>query len=154
MPFVLYAIFAGEDRLVRFFPDEALYYLQPAANFAAHGLASFDGVHTTNGFHPLNFLIVAGLALLFPSALRFSATFALHSGLLVAALMLVTGYLQRLTAAVRVLAAAISLLPLFTLFILAVHGHGSLAGGVLHSFFDFGLGPCPGKSVWIRRHEP
>ena len=123
MPFIVFAVIAGEDRLVRFFPDDAFYYLQPAVNFAANGLASFDGVHPTNGFHPLNFLLIAGLALLVPKPLLLGATFILHSGLLVAAVMLMTSsYLSRLSIPLRILAAAIAMLPVFTLFILLCMG--------------------------------
>ncbi len=40
------------------FQDDAFYYLVIARNLVAHGRLAFDGVHVTNGFHPLWFEIV------------------------------------------------------------------------------------------------
>ena len=46
------------------FQDDAFYYLVIARNLVLHGLLSFDGVHVTNGFHPLWMGIVILLQLL------------------------------------------------------------------------------------------
>jgi len=35
------------------FQDDAYYYLVIANNLVSHGLSSFDGIHYTNGYHPL-----------------------------------------------------------------------------------------------------
>lgn len=43
------------------FIDDAFYYLVIARNFAASGVATFDGVTPTNGYHPLWMLMEAGL---------------------------------------------------------------------------------------------
>ncbi|MBS0319253.1 MAG: hypothetical protein JSR18_01815 [Proteobacteria bacterium] len=41
------------------FQDDAFYYLVIARNLVADGRLTFDGVHVTNGFHPLWFAVVA-----------------------------------------------------------------------------------------------
>jgi hypothetical protein len=79
LPFLVYALVAGDDHLVRFFPDDAFYYLQPAWNWARHGTPTFDGVHFTNGYHPLNFVLVTALALGTTKSSLLSVTFAAHS---------------------------------------------------------------------------
>lgn len=43
-------------------PDDAYYYLEIGTRWARDGEATFDGVHATNGFHPLWQLWVAGLS--------------------------------------------------------------------------------------------
>lgn len=52
--------------LCRYVPDDAFYYLQPARNFARAGFSSFDGIHFTNGYQPLWFLLCTPIFLLFP----------------------------------------------------------------------------------------
>lgn len=42
--------------------DDAYYYLKIAENIASGKGATFDGIHKTNGFHPLWLLILTGLA--------------------------------------------------------------------------------------------
>ena len=44
--------------------DDAYYYLRTVANLARGHGATFDQVNTTNGFHPLWLLLVAGLSLI------------------------------------------------------------------------------------------
>ena len=63
MPTVTYLILATPDQMVRLFPDDAFYYLQSAAASATAGIATFDGINATNGFHPLQFatLLMASL---------------------------------------------------------------------------------------------
>jgi hypothetical protein len=39
------------------FLDDAFYYFKTAKNYFEHGMVSFDLINTTNGFHPLWFLI-------------------------------------------------------------------------------------------------
>jgi hypothetical protein len=39
-------------------PDDAYYYFVIAHNTVRHGSVSLDGIHTTNGFHPLWWLIL------------------------------------------------------------------------------------------------
>jgi len=50
----------------RFMPDDMFYYLQPARNVACTGFSSFDGIHFTNGYQPLWFLILTPIFFIFP----------------------------------------------------------------------------------------
>jgi len=43
------------------FIDDAYYYIIIARNFAFGGIPSFDGLHATNGFHPLWMLLLTGM---------------------------------------------------------------------------------------------
>jgi hypothetical protein len=45
--------------LARLFPDDAFFYLSIARNFAAGKGSSFDGLHPTNGYHPLWMLLLS-----------------------------------------------------------------------------------------------
>ncbi|MEN8165350.1 MAG: hypothetical protein ABFS37_14565 [Acidobacteriota bacterium] len=47
--------------VTRVMVDDAFYYLQPALNLWRHGFVTFDGIHPTNGFQMLWFLIVCPL---------------------------------------------------------------------------------------------
>ena len=38
--------------------DDFFYYAQIARNLAQHGISSFDGIHLTNGYHPLWLLLL------------------------------------------------------------------------------------------------
>ena len=49
----LYVLFAGQETLVRTLPDDAFYYFQTAHHIAAGDGSTFDGLHPTNGYHPL-----------------------------------------------------------------------------------------------------
>ncbi|MHB0939305.1 MAG: hypothetical protein ACYDCO_24545 [Armatimonadota bacterium] len=49
-----------------YIPDDAFYYFQTARNLAATGFSSFDGIHYTNGYQPLWFLICVPFFKLFP----------------------------------------------------------------------------------------
>jgi hypothetical protein len=50
------------DVLLKMAPDDAFYYLQIARHLAADGRSTFDGVSSTNGYHPLWMAILSGLA--------------------------------------------------------------------------------------------
>lgn len=41
--------------------DDAYYYIVTAKHYVKDGIVSFDGIHETNGFHPLWFLIIVAL---------------------------------------------------------------------------------------------
>jgi hypothetical protein len=45
--------------LARLFQDDAFFYLSIARNFAAGKGSSFDGLHLTNGYHPLWMLLLS-----------------------------------------------------------------------------------------------
>ena len=88
LPFVWVGLFAGDDFLIRFFPDDAFYYLETAWNFTHIGRVSFDGVNSTNGFHPLFFLVSALGTLLFPHHYMLNGFFLLRLVLIFAAIIL------------------------------------------------------------------
>ncbi len=50
---VVFLAGADEHALVRVVPDDAYYYLKIARNVVAGQGATFDGIHPTNGYHPL-----------------------------------------------------------------------------------------------------
>lgn len=83
LPFLAYGLLAGIDHLVRFFPDDAFYYLQPAFNLSRLGWSTFDRLHATNGYHPLNFAMVSALARLLPKSGLVPATFVVDGAILV-----------------------------------------------------------------------
>jgi hypothetical protein len=69
--------------------DDAFYYFQTARNFATGLGTTFDGVHVTNGYHPLWFLISAGVFALLPgSTAPLMVLYALQIGMLVGAAVL------------------------------------------------------------------
>jgi hypothetical protein len=47
--------------LLALFHDDAFYYLQVARNVAGGAGFTFDGIHATNGFHPLWLFILVGI---------------------------------------------------------------------------------------------
>ena len=50
---VLFSRFVHHGLLLGFYQDDFFYYLKVAENLALHGISSFDGIHLTNGYHPL-----------------------------------------------------------------------------------------------------
>ena len=50
---VVFLAGADEPALVRVVPDDAYYYFKVARNVVAGQGATFDGIHPTNGYHPL-----------------------------------------------------------------------------------------------------
>lgn len=66
------AILRADDAwLVVRTPDDAFYYLEIARRIGAGDGFTFDGVHATNGFHPLWQLVLAGVGLLLPGQTAF-----------------------------------------------------------------------------------
>lgn len=53
--------------------DDFFYYAQAARNLAFSGHSTFDGVHLTNGYHPLWFLIIAVVTKFFAIGGQFHA---------------------------------------------------------------------------------
>lgn len=47
------------ETLVTFIPDDPFYYFQLASNFITGKGSSVDGVHLTNGYHPLWMLVIS-----------------------------------------------------------------------------------------------
>ncbi|MBB6144078.1 hypothetical protein HNQ77_002030 [Silvibacterium bohemicum] len=56
----------GGDFLA-FYEDDFFYYLKVAQNIAAHGVSTFDGIHLTNGYHPLWMVVMVGAFKIAPS---------------------------------------------------------------------------------------
>lgn len=54
----LILIFSGPQSLIQFVPDDAYYYVQVAKHVLAGDGSTFDGIHPTNGYHPLWFILV------------------------------------------------------------------------------------------------
>jgi len=88
LPFGGFGLFSGDDFLIRFFPDDAFYYIQTAWNFSTTGKISFDGVNWTNGFHPLFFLVSSILTFLFPKSHLLNVFFLLNVFLVFTAIIL------------------------------------------------------------------
>ncbi len=63
----------SNEAIVRVVPDDAFYYLTVARNIASDAGSTFDGVHSTNGYHPLWMLMLIPIARLeMDSYLRFA----------------------------------------------------------------------------------
>jgi len=59
-------MFFTEDWLIRYpFTDDAFYYAQIARNIVSGKGVTFDGLHETNGFHPLWLLLLLPIYALF-----------------------------------------------------------------------------------------
>ncbi len=69
----LFSRFLHPGLLLGFFQDDFFYYLKVADNLAQHGISSFDGIHLTNGYHPLWLLTLTLLRLLLRGAPFFVA---------------------------------------------------------------------------------
>lgn len=67
----LFSRFLGRTPLLAFYEDDFFYYLKVAQNLVAHGMSSFDGVHLTNGYHPLWEAVITGLYTLVKGQLFF-----------------------------------------------------------------------------------
>ena len=87
----------------RFIYDDMFYYLNVAENLAAGNGSSFDGVTSTNGYHPLWMAITTGLAL------AFSGDMLVHAALTLAALLHAAQGLLLLRMMRRVASPAVAL---------------------------------------------
>jgi hypothetical protein len=47
------------------FEDDFFYYAEAAKNLVLSGASTFDGVHLTNGYHPLWFLVIVAITKIF-----------------------------------------------------------------------------------------
>ena len=76
----LFSRFFTRAPLLAFYDDDFFYYLKIAQNIVLQGRSSFDGIHVTNGYHPLWELAVTVLYAIFRSRFFFvalqSVTFA------------------------------------------------------------------------------
>ncbi|HEX8217579.1 MAG TPA: hypothetical protein VF914_00050 [Chloroflexia bacterium] len=79
-------------------PDDAFYYFQTARHIAAGDGSTFDGLHPTNGYHPLWMLALVPFSMIAPDPATFTRlalTLCILFGLLSAALLYLL--LRRLT---------------------------------------------------------
>ena len=61
----LFSRFLAKAPFLSFYVDDFFYYLKIAHNLANHKISSFDGIHLTNGYHPLWMAALTGLSILF-----------------------------------------------------------------------------------------
>lgn len=123
LPFLGYGLLSDTDHLIRFFPDDAFYYLKTADNFTRTGLVSFDGVHATNGFHPLNFVLSCALASLATKSGLLASAFIVDSlFMFLAAWLAIRFYRLQIPSTWRVTLLALVTLPAFTLFVILSTG--------------------------------
>jgi hypothetical protein len=59
------------DLYLSFFVDDFFYYLVVAKNLVLHGASTFNGLQTTNGYHPLWLLTIALLYKIFRTQMSF-----------------------------------------------------------------------------------
>ena len=76
------ALFAPVDGLVKLVPDDGFYYLEIARRIGAGQGSTFDGIHPTNGYHPLWLLSLVPLAPLMELSRLLVVRIALVVGLL------------------------------------------------------------------------
>jgi hypothetical protein len=69
----LFSRFRAGAAFLVFFDDDYFYYLRIAQNIAAGRGSTFDGIHQTNGYHPLWLLVNVALASLFSGRAVFIA---------------------------------------------------------------------------------
>ena len=62
----LFSRFFSHGLLLGFYQDDFFYYLKIVQNIAVHGISSFDGIHLTNGYHPLWLLTLLALYRVLP----------------------------------------------------------------------------------------
>ena len=63
-------LWADPERVITgFLSDDAFYYLKIARSIAEGRGSTFDGLHPTNGYHPLWMLVVVGVTALAPAGL-------------------------------------------------------------------------------------
>lgn len=98
--------------LTNILPDDAFYYFEIARN-VAHGFGStFDGIHATNGYHPLWLLVLIGVYIS-SEAMHAGAEFPIRIALLVSVVcnvatgMMLYHLLRRYTGAVVMSACAL-----------------------------------------------
>lgn len=73
----LFLRFRAGAGFLAYFDDDCFYYLQIARNIAAGHGSTFDGMHATNGYHPLWMLVLVALFKLLPAQRLFFVGFDL-----------------------------------------------------------------------------
>jgi len=107
------ALLLPESRLVAAFHDDAFYYYGVARNVAAEKGCTFDGLHATNGFHPLWMVaLLPVFAVTQDDAGALRIILAIQIGLTaLAAVAILRAYLGRLGAGAATAAIALVTLP-------------------------------------------
>ncbi len=103
--------------LFGYFEDDFFYYAEVARNLAAGHGSTFDGIHLTNGYHPLWMLVILLLYKLFPGTAFFVAVEAVSFGAILAFFFGLLRSLRYLLAPVGVPARLIHL----TALVLSLH---------------------------------
>lgn len=67
---LFYHVVRGTDGYLTLLTDDFYYYLVIAQNLAHHGVSTFDGMHPTNGYHPLYMGVLTGLTWVFGGPTR------------------------------------------------------------------------------------
>jgi len=120
--------------------DDFFYYAQVARNLAMHGLSSFDGIHLTNGYHPLWLLTLALATKLFAIGGWLDASTdlplaAAFDAILFALAMTIAYFVYRLLRQHCGTLASCSIQMLATLYVLLLLRSGMEVGLVLATLF-------------------
>lgn len=144
-PFACLSIFASNEMLINFFPDDSFYYLKTAYNFISIHKLSFDGVNTTNGFHPLFFVVISIVSALTGKQMLLNAAFLLNGLFIYAGVFLILFTLnKRLTSVSKLLiTTGLGAAPFFIFIWISC---GMEAGLVLFC-------TCLFFMCWCRAHE-
>jgi hypothetical protein len=86
---------SGHVALVRRFPDDGFYYLEIATRLARGQGFTFDGIHATNGFHPLWEFMLVPVAAVFAGDALIRAAAVLGLVICLVALLLVVRVVWR-----------------------------------------------------------
>lgn len=106
-------LFKDSERLVLAFHDDAFYYFEVARNVASGNGFTFDGIHPTNGFHPLwLFTLVPIFSVLDGDNAPLRAIFLLQLILITAAVILVFRILRPRIGREGALAAGLAIVAL------------------------------------------
>ena len=90
------AVWLADHQLIASFTDDSFYYLEVARHVARGDGFTFDGLHPTNGFHPLWLLLLVPICRLFPGEfLPLRAVILLQAVLLALAAVLLWRILRR-----------------------------------------------------------
>lgn len=124
--------------LVRFFPDDAFYYLQTAWNFSRTGSVSFDGTNSITGFHPLWLLVSSGLIFFSNKEMALVGVFLFNSITVALSLYLLAKTFFLFNKKVLNLALiAILTLPIFNFFLFTSSGMESGLLVICFSWFFY-----------------
>jgi hypothetical protein len=94
----LFQRFYFHNALLAYYEDDFFYYLQIARNMAIHGMSSFDGIHLTNGYHPLWLLTLTILFKIVPGEAFYYVLEGLTAALVLAVYLLSRSCLLRYTS--------------------------------------------------------